>query len=125
LNKKISSGVSVLFWLDRWFQGYALFYYYPSLYSIAIKPNIIVAEAYDQRYLNLQFRRQTVGNYLLEWNDLNAQLGTLQIQPLQSDITIWHWHASGIFSLHSFYEWLDFSGIINTDFNIVWQCKIP
>jgi zinc-binding in reverse transcriptase len=28
------------------------------------------------------------------------------------------------FSVHSFYEWLNFDGIINTDFDIVWQCKI-
>jgi zinc-binding in reverse transcriptase len=33
--------------------------------------------------------------------------------------------VSGLFSVHLFYEWLDFGGIISNEFNIVWQSKIP
>jgi zinc-binding in reverse transcriptase len=29
------------------------------------------------------------------------------------------------FSQHSLYEWLDFEGIINHEFDIVWNSKIP
>jgi zinc-binding in reverse transcriptase len=40
-------------------------------------------------------------------------------------ISIWRWSVSGIFSVHSFYEWLDFGGIINNEYDIVWKSDIP
>jgi hypothetical protein len=38
-------------WKDRWFEGCALFCTYPLLYSIAIKIDIIVVEAYTSDFL--------------------------------------------------------------------------
>jgi hypothetical protein len=59
-NKTIGSGNSVLFWKDRWFEGYVLFCTYPLLYLIANKSDITVAETYPNCFLQLAFKRQLV-----------------------------------------------------------------
>jgi zinc-binding in reverse transcriptase len=52
-------------------------------------------------------------------------LGSFSLQPLKNDLFHWRWHKSGLFSVHSFYEWLDFGGVINTEFVVIWKSKIP
>jgi zinc-binding in reverse transcriptase len=56
---------------------------------------------------------------------LQNNLRTFTLHPLQYDIIQWRWHKLGLFSVHSFYKWLDFGGIINSEFDIVWGSKIP
>jgi ABC-type microcin C transport system permease subunit YejB len=31
----------------------------------------------------------------------------------------------GVFSGHSFYEWIDFDDIVSYEFDVVWKSKIP
>jgi hypothetical protein len=49
-DKTVRSDKSVLFWKDRWFEGCALFCTYSLLYSIAMKTDITVAEAYTSGF---------------------------------------------------------------------------
>jgi zinc-binding in reverse transcriptase len=52
-------------------------------------------------------------------------LGSFSLQPLKNDLFHWRWHNSGLFLVHYFYEWLDFGGVINTEFDVIWKSKIP
>jgi zinc-binding in reverse transcriptase len=33
--------------------------------------------------------------------------------------------VSGKFSVHSFYEWLSFGGVISVEYDIIWKSNIP
>jgi hypothetical protein len=118
-DKIVRSGKSVLFWKDRWFEGCALFCTYHLLYSIAIKTDITVAEAYTSIFLLMEFKRQLIDYYFHEWQKMLHILGSFSLQPLKNDFFHWRWHNSGLFSVHSFYEWLDFGGVINTEFDVI------
>jgi hypothetical protein len=65
-DKTIRSDKSVLFWKDRWFESCALFCTYPLVYSIAIKTDITIVEAYTSDFLQIEFKRQLVGCYFHE-----------------------------------------------------------
>jgi zinc-binding in reverse transcriptase len=43
---------------------------------------------------------------------------------MQNDICVWRWHSSGLFSVRSFYEWLDFGGVVSQEYDIVWKSEI-
>jgi hypothetical protein len=88
-NKVLGSGNTVSFWNDRWFNECALYCFYLLLYSITVHPDITVANAYKIDILNLDFRRQLVGNYLQEWIHLHSLVGTLDLNPMQNDICVW------------------------------------
>jgi zinc-binding in reverse transcriptase len=104
----------------------ALSSYYPLLFSITVKPNITVHDALITGTLCLDFKRQLVGDYLVNWNQLVQHVGSFTIYPLDSDINRWRRHSSSIFfSVHSFYQWLDFGGVINSDYDVVGNSKIP
>ena len=47
---------------------------YPSLYKIMRHPHTTVASVLATRPLNLYFRRALVGNKLVEWQNLLAQI---------------------------------------------------
>jgi hypothetical protein len=46
-------------------------------------------------------------------------LGSFSLQPLKNDLFHFLWYSSGLFSVNSFYEWLDFGGVINIDFDVI------
>jgi zinc-binding in reverse transcriptase len=95
------------------------------VYFITVHPEITVVNAYKNDILTIDFRRQLVGNYLQEWINLHNLVGILHLNPLENDICVWRWHSSGFFSVHSFYEWLDFGGVVSQEYDIVWKSKIP
>jgi hypothetical protein len=103
-NKILVSDNNIFFWTDRWFEGCALFSSYPLLYSIIVKPNITIADAYSNGILTLDFRRQLLGHYLQEWIHLHKLVGTISLNPMIHDICTWRWHPSCVFSVHFFYE---------------------
>jgi hypothetical protein len=65
-----------------------------------------------------------VSEYLSNWNQLLQHLGFFTLRPLVSDIYHWRWHTFSIFSVHYFYERLDFGGAISIEFDIVGNSKI-
>jgi hypothetical protein len=75
--------------------------------------------------INLDFKRQLVGVYLHEWNNLLSIINTVRINSSLPDICTWRWGVSGKFLVHSFYEWLSFGGVISDEYDIIWKSKIP
>lgn len=125
INKVVGNDNQISFWHDRWNRDHTLACLYPNLYSISLDINCTVAEVLSGKSVNLHFRRQIIGVYKDEWIDSQNLLATFTIQPLVLAKILWTWNSSGIFLVHSFYEWTEFGGMINYEYDVIWQSKIP
>jgi hypothetical protein len=61
------------------FENLALKEQYPSVYNIARKKRIIVAQVFSSRPLNFTFRRALVGDKLAKWNELVSRIAFVQL----------------------------------------------
>jgi hypothetical protein len=104
--------------IDRWHNKCAMYSTFSKLYSITINPSIIVATMFSNDELYLDFKRQIVGIYLIEWDQILSNLVDIIFHPT-TYISIWRWSGSCQFYVHSLYEWLEFDGIINHEYDIV------
>jgi hypothetical protein len=76
------------FWIDRWYGECALFSIFSHLYFIAINPKITVAATFSAGKLHIEFKRQMVGIYLMEWDQLVKDLDKIILCSIP-DIPIW------------------------------------
>ncbi|WVZ51657.1 hypothetical protein U9M48_002779 [Paspalum notatum var. saurae] len=99
----VHSGTQCRFWEDRWLGKFALKDQFLSLYNIARKKHILVANVVSATPLNISFRRALVGDNLLKWNDLVAKVAFVQLDNYNDSI---HWTLSkhGFFSVQSMYK---------------------
>jgi hypothetical protein len=67
-------------------------------------PTIIVANAFNNGNLQLDFKKQLVGVLLQECNVFSSELAIVSLYPSILDINIWRWSVTGIFIVHSLYE---------------------
>lgn len=100
----VGNGQTVSFCYDRWFYECDFYSTYVHLYTIVKDPLILVGQAFHTGHLKLQFRRQLLGIYLLEWTQLHISLCNFANTLFALDTIIWRWHSSGIFSIKSFYN---------------------
>jgi hypothetical protein len=118
-NKCLRSDQYVLFWTNRWDVDCALYNIYSRSYSIVLNPTLIVAQAFETGVLHIDFRRQLVGIYLQELNELFNHCSKFSLSSHLLDTCCLEMHPSGILSVYSFYEWLDFRRVINHEYDIV------
>ena len=114
IDKIVHNGAHTSFRNDRWISSSALSAVYPHLYNIAVDPTISVADVFADNLLNLRFYRQLVDIYLDEWSMLLNQVSSFQLSSDLHDQIKWRWSSSGLFSVKSFYSWLDFGGVPTT-----------
>jgi zinc-binding in reverse transcriptase len=43
----------------------------------------------------------------------------------QEDSYIWRWKNKGLFTTNSCYSWLDFGGVENNQYQLIWSASIP
>jgi zinc-binding in reverse transcriptase len=87
-------------------------------------PNITVAQVIGYNRYYLRFTRSlndTLRQQLLEFY---TKLSTISLNT-QEDSYIWRWNNKGIFTTNSCYSWLDFGGVENTQYQLVWSASIP
>ena len=127
INRTIGNGQTTLFWLDRWQGECALYCTYPNLFKIVLDPLLTVSNAFHNNSLSIQFTRQLTGVLLIEWNHLSAfySLSIPCSVNSGSDTIHWRWTATGLFTVHSLYIWLDYGGIRDKDYRTLWKTKIP
>ena len=61
---KLHNGNNIRFWEDKWLGSFTLKEQYPSLYNIARKKQVLVAQVFSCRPFNLMFRRALIGDKL-------------------------------------------------------------
>jgi hypothetical protein len=98
---------------------------FPSLFKHTIYPQATVQQILDDPDHFLIFNRQLLGYLRLEKQTLDSVIREIQVTSSQTDYYIWRWQDSAKFKVHLLYEWLDFGGVPNTDFDIVWKSKLP
>ncbi|WVZ51649.1 hypothetical protein U9M48_002771 [Paspalum notatum var. saurae] len=82
----VHSGTQCRFWEDRWLGKFALKDQFLSLYNIARKKHISVANVVSATPLNISFRRALVGDNLLKWNDLVPKVAFVQLDNYNDSI---------------------------------------
>jgi hypothetical protein len=75
---------------------------YPSLYNIVRDRHATVSKVLTTIPLNIHFRRALVGNNLLDWLNLVAQISNVVLE-VGSDYFRWSLTKSGLFSVRSLY----------------------
>ena len=75
--------------------------------------------------MHLNFTRQLTGIYLQEWNQLKNQFLHFTLNNSLEDRLLWRWSITGTFTVYSFYKWLEYGGIPNTEYDTIWKSKIP
>jgi hypothetical protein len=63
----VQDGTQTRFWEDLWVGNESLMKSFPSLYNIARKKNVTVAQVLSTVPLNISFRRVVVGENWVEW----------------------------------------------------------
>ena len=80
---KLHNGNNIRFQEDKWLGSFTLKEQYPSLYNIARKKQVSVAQVFSSRPLNLMFHRALIGDKLAKWNVLVAKVAFVQLDDTQ------------------------------------------
>lgn len=124
INKILGNGESILFWFDRWTSESSLKILFPDLFEIAVKSNILVAQIFSEGIYNIQFRRQLTGYLVDKFYSLMDHIA--QFNPsISIDTIVWRWDVNGVFSVQSYYNWLDYGGIKKWWISVYMECKYP
>ena len=84
-----------------------------------------MAEAFASSTLQLSFKRQLTGVCLEEWHALQCRFQHFTLSDRLEDRLIWRWSKDDNFTVHSFYQWLEYGGIPNKEYNSIWKSHIP
>ena len=84
-----------------------------------------MATVFSNSNLDIKFRRQLTGIYREEWLSLKQKFLHFTLSSNLEDKLIWRWATDARFTVHSFYKWLEYGGIPNTEFEILWKSHIP
>jgi hypothetical protein len=116
---------NIRFLEDKWLGSFTLKEQYPSLYNIARKKQVSVAQVFSSRPLNLMFRRALICDKLAKWNALVAKVAFVQLDD-QRDLIIWNFNNKGSFVVQSMYKHL--VKVNQTALLIhkaIWKLKLP
>jgi hypothetical protein len=108
----IKDGSQVRFWEDIWIGNKTLREQYPSLYNIARHKQDVVAEVLGVDPHNLSWRRDLIGQKLVEWNNLLPHLANVVLSQDEDEFR-WNLHPNGQFSVKSHYLVLIHSNVPN------------
>jgi hypothetical protein len=90
----IKDGSQVRFWEDIWIGNMTLREQYPSLYNIARHKQDTVAEVLGVDPHNLSWRRDLIGQKLVEWNNLLPHLANVVLSQDEDEFR-WNLHPNG------------------------------
>jgi hypothetical protein len=125
MDKIVDNDFTVQFWNDRWFHITFFSHEYSALFSIVTHPHILVSLAFELGQLKLHFNYTLDEDYLTEWKTLNIALKHFTLKPILSDTVKFRWTFSDLFSVHTMHDWLQYGGIINSDYLPIWNAKLP
>jgi hypothetical protein len=119
LNKNVGNGNTIYFRTDRWIGNTSLSYEYPQLFFLAYQLSITVASVFVQGISNLKFKQELVGSQIIDFHQLLLVVSNVQLNTETEDQISWRWNNSSVFTVHSFYMWLNDGGTLSKDNNIL------
>jgi hypothetical protein len=75
----IQCDTQIRFWKDTWIEDKPLWMEYPSLYNIVRRKDATVAQVLSTVPLNVSFRRDLVGENLVDWHKLVQKVVTVNL----------------------------------------------
>jgi hypothetical protein len=83
-----------------------------------------VAQIIGYNRFYIHFNRSLNDTLSQQLNTNYNILSTIYLD-ITEDIIRWRWCNTGIFSIHSCYQWLDFGGVKQFHYQSIWQAHIP
>lgn len=121
---KIGDGKSTRFWEDQWFRNSSLAIQFWPLYNILVEKGNTVAEAWDGTDLKFTFRRTVSTNLMNMWYEVCAIAESISFTD-DCDAIIWSFTSSGLYSVQSLYDVVNFRGIVPLHSPSIWGICIP
>ncbi|XP_073355154.1 uncharacterized protein [Aegilops tauschii subsp. strangulata] len=121
---KVGNGKSVRFWEDRWTGNATLATSCWELYNIANTTNVSISEVWDGVTLKINFRRCFSPDMLTAWNELFCVVKDLSLNDCE-DTIIWDLEPKGIYTVKSYYNFVNFRGVVPDNIILIWKANVP
>jgi hypothetical protein len=92
-------------------------------YDITLNKNTTVSQIIGYNRYYLIFTRPLNNILRQQLITLYTELSAISF-TLTDDQIIWRWNSKGQFSTNSCYTWLNYGGIVNTQFLSIWKAYI-
>ena len=120
----MGNGKSVRFWEDRWTGNATLATSCWELYNIANTTNVSISEVWDGVTLKINFRRCFSPDMLTAWNELFSVVKDLSLND-REDTIIWDLEPKGIYTVKSYYNFVNFRGVAPDNIISIWKTNVP
>mgnify|MGYP001024156281 FL=1 len=120
----MGNGKSVRFWEDRWTGNATLATSCWELYNIANTTNVSISEVWDGVTLKINFRRCFSPDMLTAWNELFCVVKDLSLNDCE-DTIIWDLEPKGIYTVKSYYNFVNFRGVVPDNIMLIWKANVP
>ncbi|XP_020170196.2 uncharacterized protein [Aegilops tauschii subsp. strangulata] len=125
---EIRDGTGILFWKDRWVQGYTIAEIAPGLVAKVKTRTVnsrLASEGLHQHAWLKDLPENLSTEELMQFIHLWDALVHVDISPGSGDKAIWAWHESGSYSAASAYRMLCFGGISFAPAAAIWKNGAP
>lgn len=119
-----SSQSNLEFWNTIWQDNCTLSTKFPKLYEISSNKHISISDVLLTQGLSLHFNRSLTGILAVEWHQLLYIISTSSFTH-SNDKIAWRWKHSGNFTVRSIYKILNFTGINDNKYAIIWTLPLP
>ena len=120
----IGNGKRVRFWEDHWFGNATLATQYWDLYNLANEHNATIDKIWDGYTLKLTFRRCFTEEQMSLWFELMEIANSIHFID-DHDSLVWNMNSKGVYTVKSFYKFINFRGVLHTTSPDDWNLKIP
>ena len=112
------------FWHTIWHDNCALSTRFPQLYAICSNKHILLTSVILSQGTSIRFSRCLSGILVEEWQQILYLLSTSSFTHHYDKIA-WRWETSGQFTCRSIYKLLNFRGVNDNKYVIIWSLPIP
>ena len=120
----LGNGNKVSFWDDTWVGDSSLKTQFWEVYEICQQQHCVVSQVWDGFNLKLTFNRCVEAVFMERWHDLIRVISNMTISN-EVDHPVWVLESSGIYSVQSFYNMINWGGVSTPMWNFFWKIVVP
>uniref|UniRef100_A0A8I6WLN0 Reverse transcriptase domain-containing protein n=1 Tax=Hordeum vulgare subsp. vulgare TaxID=112509 RepID=A0A8I6WLN0_HORVV len=121
---EIGNGDNINFWHDIWAGDCSLKVRFWNLFEICNQQDCTVSQVWNGTSLRLSFRRCVDNSGMDNWNNLIDFIKGFCMTDLH-DKPIWELEPNGIYSVRSFYKFINFGGVVSPIGDSLWKTLCP
>jgi hypothetical protein len=123
-NWRLGNGNKILFWMDTWISHCPLATLFWDLFSICNEPGATVSQVLVDHELRLSFRRCFHPHMMGRWDELCSLSCSISLLP-EEDSPHWIFENSGVYSVKSFYRFVNDGDVRVPHLASIWRIQIP